>query len=192
MTIIQPVTDPALIVLIGVAGSGKSTLAAARWRPAQVLSLDALRGLVSDDECDQSATRDAVAVLHALAAARLSRRLTTVIDATNVEAGVRLGLTKLAASRGMPAVAIVVDTPITICQARNAARSGPRASARWGRRVPADVVDAQHQQLRAAIPQLRGEGFAEILLHEPDVTDPTKGQTRTFNPALYLIHPSRA
>ena len=163
---INPVTDPTLIVLIGVAGSGKSTLAAARWRPAQVLSLDALRELVSDDECDQAATRDAVAVLHALAAARLSRRLTTVVDATNVDAGVRLALTKLAESRGMPAVAIVVDTPIAICQARNATRTGRRTGARWGRRVPTDVIDAQHQQLRAALPRLRAEGFAEVLVHE--------------------------
>lgn len=163
-----PRLDPALIVLIGTAGSGKSTLAAARWRPTQILSLDALRGWVSDEECDQAATGDAVTVLHALAAARLSRRLTTVIDATNVETVVRRRLVELAAARDVPAVAIVIDTPLAVCLARNATRPGPRDGARWGRRVPADVVIAQHQQLRASLWHLPAEGFAEILTHTPE------------------------
>lgn len=37
-----------LIVLIGASGSGKSTLART-WPASQVLSLDGLRGTVSDD-----------------------------------------------------------------------------------------------------------------------------------------------
>lgn len=38
----------ALVVLIGPSGAGKSTLART-WPASQVLSLDALRGAVSDD-----------------------------------------------------------------------------------------------------------------------------------------------
>jgi len=38
----------ALVVLIGPSGAGKSTLAST-WPASQVLSLDALRGAVSDD-----------------------------------------------------------------------------------------------------------------------------------------------
>lgn len=158
---------PALVVLIGVAGSGKSTYAA-RWPAQQVLSLDALRAAVADDECDQDATGDAAAVLHAIAAARLRRRLTTVIDATNVEAGVREHLVALATAHGMPAVAVVVlDVPLEVCRARNAARPGPRAGARWGRRVPDEVLVAQHEHLHASLPALRDEGFAEITVHRP-------------------------
>jgi predicted kinase len=40
--------DNALIVLIGASGAGKSTLAST-WPASQVLSLDGLRGVVSDD-----------------------------------------------------------------------------------------------------------------------------------------------
>lgn len=40
--------EKALIVLIGASGAGKSTLART-WSASQVLSLDALRGWVSDD-----------------------------------------------------------------------------------------------------------------------------------------------
>ncbi|HZE33716.1 MAG TPA: AAA family ATPase [Actinoallomurus sp.] len=160
----RPDLDPALIVLIGVAGAGKSTLAA-QWRPSQVLSLDAYRGIVSDDENDQEATADAVMVLHAVLDARLRRNLVTVVDATNVSPDARRPLLDLATAHHMSATAIVVDTPLPLCQTRNAGRPGPRGSARWGRRVPADVVEEQHRQLRESIPHLCEEGFAKVIIY---------------------------
>ncbi|MFI5726913.1 hypothetical protein [Streptomyces cyaneofuscatus] len=42
------IPDPSLVCLIGAAGSGKSTWAAT-WPATQVLELDKLRALVSDD-----------------------------------------------------------------------------------------------------------------------------------------------
>jgi len=44
------------------------------FRPSEVLSSDAFRAMVSDDENDQSATNDAFDALHHLAAIRLRRR----------------------------------------------------------------------------------------------------------------------
>lgn len=161
----SPMTaEPALVVLIGVAGAGKSTIAK-RWRPSQVLSLDAYRELVADDETDQDATADAVRVLHAVLAARLRRGLMTVVDATNVEATARRPLLDLAAASGMPAVAVVVDTPLGLARNRNATRPGPRQNARWGRRVPVAVVEKQYRQLRESIPYLREEGFTDVVIH---------------------------
>ena len=55
-----------LVVLVGVSGSGKSTFARAHFKPTEVISSDFCRGLVADDENDQSATRDAFEVLHYL------------------------------------------------------------------------------------------------------------------------------
>src|SRR6266567_2899172 len=54
----------ALVVLIGSSGSGKSTFARQHFKPTEVLSSDACRGLVSDDENDQSVTKTAFEVLH--------------------------------------------------------------------------------------------------------------------------------
>ena len=51
----------------------------------EVISSDFCRGLVSDDENDQAATKDAFEVLHFIAAKRLAAGRLTVIDATNVQ-----------------------------------------------------------------------------------------------------------
>ncbi len=74
---------PGLVLLVGPTGAGKSTFAAKWFASDEVVSLDACRILVSGDVNDQSSTRDAVAVASAIVEARLSRRLLTVVDATN-------------------------------------------------------------------------------------------------------------
>ncbi|SMF77382.1 AAA domain-containing protein [Streptomyces sp. Amel2xC10] len=82
-----PVTDLSLVVLIGASGSGKSTFARRHFKPTEVISSDFCRGLVSDDENDQSATRDAFDVLHYIAGKRLAAGRRTVVDATSLMIG---------------------------------------------------------------------------------------------------------
>ena len=65
------IPELALVVLIGVTGSGKSTFARRHFLPTEILSSDACRGLVADDENDQGATRDAFEVLHFIGSKRL-------------------------------------------------------------------------------------------------------------------------
>ena len=65
------IPELSLVMMIGASGSGKSTLARRLFKPTEVLSSDYCRGLVSDDENDQSATKDAFEVLHYIAAKRL-------------------------------------------------------------------------------------------------------------------------
>ena len=57
-----------------MSGSGKSTFAARHFLPTEVLSSDFCRGLVADDENDQSATNAAFDVLHFIAGKRLDGR----------------------------------------------------------------------------------------------------------------------
>src|SRR6202008_1792351 len=85
-----------LVVLIGPSGSGKSTFARKHFLPTEVLSSDACRGMVSDDENDQTATTDAFEVLHFVAGKRLALGRLTVIDATNVQPEARKPLVHLA------------------------------------------------------------------------------------------------
>ena len=54
------IPELSLVCLIGASGSGKSTFAAAHFGAFEVLSSDFCRGLVADDENDQSASTAAV------------------------------------------------------------------------------------------------------------------------------------
>lgn len=66
MTVLE-IPETCLVVLVGVSGSGKSTFARAQFPPTQVLSSDTFRGMVADDENDQSASGDAFDVLNYVA-----------------------------------------------------------------------------------------------------------------------------
>ncbi|MEU5902311.1 ATP-binding protein [Streptomyces venezuelae] len=149
------IPDPALIVLIGAAGSGKSTWAST-WPATQVLELDQFRAMVSDEAGDQSATLSAANVMHTVLEARLARKRTTVIDATNTEERVRAGLVQMARNYGVPTVAFVVSTPVSVCVERQGDRSPEGA-------VPEGVVRRQHAEAVAALPRLRGEGFDHVV-----------------------------
>src|ERR1700726_1619845 len=48
-----------LVVLIGSSGSGKSTFARKYFLPTEILSSDACRAMVSDEENNQAVTNDA-------------------------------------------------------------------------------------------------------------------------------------
>lgn len=73
-----------LILLAGPGSAGKTTFAGKHFLPTQVLSSDVFRGMVCDDENEQSVTKDAFELLYHAAGKRLERRRTTVIDATNL------------------------------------------------------------------------------------------------------------
>jgi len=57
------IPELSFVVLIGVSGSGKSTFARKHFKPTEILSSDACRGLVSDDENSQPDVRDHAAGL---------------------------------------------------------------------------------------------------------------------------------
>ena len=146
----------ALVVLVGVSGSGKSTFARKHFKPTEILSSDGCRGLVSDDENDQSATSDAFDVLHFIARKRLARGLLTVVDATNVQVEARKPLVALAREFHVLPVAIVLDVPEKVCRDRNKERPD--------RTFGAHVLRQQMQQLRGSIRKLEREGFRHVFI----------------------------
>src|SRR3954452_25035982 len=114
-------SDPSLVVLVGAAGAGKSTFAARHFDPAEILSSDRYREIVSGDETDQRATRAAFGRLHGDLARRLADGRLTVVDATNVEPWARLTLVRRASAAAVPAIAIVLDLPAATVLARSTA-----------------------------------------------------------------------
>src|SRR6476659_8590992 len=145
------IPEISIVILVGASGSGKSTFALKHFKPTEVLSSDFCRGLVSDDENDQSASGDAFDVLHYIAGKRLARGNLVVIDATNVSQEGRKPLLALSKQYHAIPVAIVFDLPEKLCQERNESRPD--------RNFGPHVVRRHTQQLRRSIPALRKEGF---------------------------------
>ena len=163
MTTVQ-IPELSLVALVGVSGSGKSSFAAKHFLPTEVISSDFCRGLVSDDENDQSATEAAFDLLHYIAAHRLKTGKLTVVDATNVQPEARAALVRLAKKHHVLAAAIVLDVPTEICAERNAARPD--------RDFGPHVLRNQRSQLRRSMKGIRREGFAKVfVLHGPDEID---------------------
>src|SRR5919112_2545540 len=148
------IPELSLVVLVGPSGCGKSTFARTHFGPYEVLSSDVCRGLVSNDENDQSATKDAFEALHFLAAKRLARGLLTVVDATNVQPEARKPLVELARRYHVLPIAIVFDLPEQLCQARNRERPD--------RDFGPHVVRQQRSQLHRSLRTLQREGFRTV------------------------------
>ena len=155
--------DPALVVLVGPSGSGKSTWAAARYRASEVVSSDALRGIVGSGEHDLDASAPAFALLEQIVAERLRRRLPTVVDTLGTDVGRRRAWLAAARAAGLPTVVVVLDTPAAVCRARNSARDRP---------VPARVLATQLASRSTTRSQLDDEGWDAVVVipHEPSPT----------------------
>lgn len=158
------IPELSLVLLMGPSGSGKSTFAKKHFMSTEVLSSDYCRGLVSDDENNQVATKDAFEVLHFIAAKRLAVGKLTVIDATNVQEEARKPLVQLARQYHCLPVAIVFDLHDKICHSRNKDRSD--------RNFGSHVVRQQSQQLRRSLRMLEREGFRYVYRFEtPEEVD---------------------
>lgn len=154
------IPELALVSMVGVSGSGKSTFARAHFKSTEILSSDHYRGVVSDDETDQSASGDAFDALYYLLGKRLARAKLTVVDATNVRFEDRKKLLEHARKFHCFAVAIVVDTPERICHERNATRPD--------RQFGPQVIHHQHAELRRSIRNLEREGFRYVHIVKPE------------------------
>ncbi|MDR3084410.1 MAG: polynucleotide kinase-phosphatase, partial [Streptomyces sp.] len=179
-----PVTDLSLVVLIGASGSGKSTFARRHFKPTEVLSSDFCRGLVADDENDQSASRDAFDVLHYIAGKRLAAGRRTVVDATSVQQDSRRQLIELARQYDVLPIAIVLDVPEEVCAERNAARAD-RAD------MPRRVIRRHTRELRRSLRHLEREGFRKVhvLRGVEEVESATVVTEKRFNDLTHLTGP---
>ena len=148
------IPDFCLVVLIGASGSGKSTFARQHFKPTEVISSDACRGMVEDDENSQDATGDAFALLHYIAETRLRRRKLVVVDATNVRQEDRAQLVRIAKKYHALAVAIVLNPGEDICHERNKARPD--------RQYGPHVVRNHMASLRRNIRRIDKEGFRYV------------------------------
>jgi polynucleotide kinase-phosphatase len=159
------IPDMSFVALIGVSGSGKSTFARTHFATTQILSSDTFRGLVSDDENDQSVSAEAFDALYYIAGKRLAAGKLTVVDATNVQRAPRADLVRLAKEHDVLPTAIVLDLPERLCVERNAGRTD--------RDFGAHVIRRQRADLHRSLKSLQKEGFrrVHVLRSEQEVAE---------------------
>ena len=141
------IPELSLVLLIGASGSGKSTFAGKHFNKQEVVSSDECRGIVSNDENNQSATSDAFDLLHYIIGKRLKNGLLTVVDATNVQSSARKQLIQIAREYHTLPVAIALDIPQEVCEARNRQRDD--------RNFGNYVIRQQKQQLKRSLKGLK-------------------------------------
>ncbi|MES2388801.1 MAG: polynucleotide kinase-phosphatase [Bacteroidota bacterium] len=149
------IPELSLVLLMGATGSGKSTFAARHFKPSEIVSSDACRALVSNDENNQSATADAFALARYITGIRLKSGLLTVIDATNVHEADRTDWIKLAREFHVLPIAIVLNMPANVCSARNSLRSN--------RNMGAHVIPRHISNIKRSIKRLKQEGFRHVF-----------------------------
>lgn len=145
-----------VVALIGGTSSGKSSFAARHFQPTEVLSSDFFRGMITDDENDQSISAEAFDLLYYAANKRLNHKKLTVIDATNLQQSARQQVVELAKNQDVHAVAIVLNPPEAVMLERNKARTD--------RNLPERVIHQHRNAVRKSIRGLKREGFRFVYV----------------------------
>ena len=139
------------MVLVGLPGSGKSTYL--ERLGVQGLSSDSVRGLLADDQTDQTIHRQVFATLRYLLKRRLAlARPVTYLDATHLTPWERRPYVKMGLIYNCSVEAVFFDTPLEVCRQRNRLRR---------RVVPDDVLDRMAAKL---VPPTVEEGFSAVTV----------------------------
>lgn len=155
------VLRPSIIVLCGPAACGKSTFALRHFRPPQVISSDACRALVCDDERNQRYNSQAFALVDFLLCQRLSLNRLCVVDSTALAPAARKSLLETGRRFRVQVVIFMFHIPLARCLERDRQRQ---------RSVGQKVIEEHYHLFEQALASVAGEGYDRIeVLQEEDL-----------------------
>jgi predicted kinase len=101
------------------------------------------------------------------------------VDGTHHLERTRVRLRGIAAEVGLPAVAVMLSTPLDICLARQQGRPAPTPGKQYSLRVPERQVREIEDTIREARSRLAEEGFiAHVLRADATAPEPTSSPDR--------------
>ena len=145
-----------LVAMVGGTSSGKTSFANKYFKHTEVLSSDFFRGMICDNENDQSVSSEAFDLLYYAANKRLRGGKLTVVDATNIQPDARKKLLDIAREQNVHSAAIVLDLPEKVLAERN--KNRPE------RNLPERVVHRHYRDVKSSIKSLKREGFRFIYV----------------------------
>jgi predicted kinase len=151
-----------LLVLCGPAGCGKSTFAAPRFLPTEIVSSDACRAMICDDDTNQRVNHETFNLFHYIIDKRLRLGRFTVADSTALHAFARRRLLDQAHRSGYSASLLIFNAALQTCLARDLLR--PRSV---GEQIVQYHLGLLQQTLLAA-PQ---EGWDQLYVLDEDAME---------------------
>ena len=151
-----------LLVLCGLAGSGKSTFAARRFPETYIVSSDRCRGMICDNENDQTINRDTFDLFHYILQKRMLLGRFCVADSVALKPQARRNQRELSRRFGYYGCLLIFDTPPEVCIARDLQRARP---------VGANVVRYHAGLLAQTLLDAPNEGWEMIKVLRPEEQD---------------------
>lgn len=142
-----------LVIMVGPSGAGKSTICANKFKPYEILAIDAIREQFVGDFTRRDITEAAWDHLYALAKTKLALGERVVIDGTHLKKADRARSVQLGTSLGVPIFYVIVNRPL----------ESKLATAGWRDRFP-NLVKSQDQLfLDNERDIIWGDGLAEVI-----------------------------
>jgi len=149
-----------LLALCGPAGSGKSTFAARCFPATNIVSSDRCRGMICDDENDQTVNRDTFDLFYTILQKRMLLGRPCVADSVALKPYARNYLRNLSRRFGYYGCLLIFDTPPDVCLQRDSLRT---------RQVGASVVQYHAGLLAQTLLNAPNEGWELVrVLHEDE------------------------
>jgi predicted kinase len=151
-----------LLVLCGPSGSGKSTFAEQRFPATTIVSTDHCRGMICDDESDQTANEDTFELFCSILNKRMRHGRFCIADSVALKSTIRREMRDISRHYGYYGCLLILDTPPEICIQRDRQRT---------RQVGESVVNYHIDLFSHVFDDAPKEGWEKIhVVHEDERT----------------------